>query len=672
MQILPGNGGGPAGAIYAEAYPDTDYATRIRNRRRIRLFLAVTGLCLLVSLSYTFLRPAIYESRASLLITTPVIDERAGDVSNAQHVELELQYLTGHAMLTGVLERLAASAPSVVDTSDLTPTDLEEMLAAVSVDNTNLIELVARGHDKERLPVVLDAWFDVYQDARTRAVTAESESASAEIGQQLVELEQKVAEKRQALDQFRKDSDIVSMERNENRILRKLSGLTESLNKATEEKVTAQARLGAIRAAVAAGRPVAGGNDSLTNLEDRLVDIQEQLKELENEFTPRYMSVDPVIKGLVRKRDLLEQEIRNKRRQGRQGALAQAEQDVASARQAVASLQRQLDEHKQQVMEFTTRFAEHEALQEELLALETAYRDAQDRQLQLQVNVRRQYPQINLKERAFLPESPSYPHYLRDAGISVAGSLLFGLLALFLYDFLNRPARQSGLPDIKPVFVTAEGTRLLNQAGDERLLAVNNAAAPALTHQLSRELAESEVQALLEAADPDARLLIACLLSGLEINEAQDLRWGDIDTGAGELHVDGKNRRVIPVTAPLAALVSECAASDVQADAAVWQDASGGPLGAADLAALVSCAAHDAGLTTPTEVTPEALRHTHLAYLVRQGIRLGDLAKLAGYISPTVLATYGVMSPPGAAVALDPDRFVYPALGSYSPAHQAH
>jgi uncharacterized protein involved in exopolysaccharide biosynthesis len=357
-------------------YPGHDYATGVRNRRRIRIFLSVVGLSLLISLSCTFIRPAIYESRASLLITPPVLDDRAGDVSNAQHVELELAYLTGHAMLTGVLEKLSVSRPPL-DTSGLTLTDLDEMLTAVSIDNTNLIELIARGPDKEQLPVVLDAWFDVYQAARTENITVESESASSEIEQQLEELKQKVAEKRQALDLFRKDSDIVSMERNENRILRKLSGLTESLNKATEEKVTAQAHLGAIRAAIAAGRPVASGHQqaSLTNLENRLVDIQEQLKELENEFTPRYMSVDPKIKGLVRKRDLLEQEIRNKRREGRQNTLASAEQVVASARQAVAILRRQLDEHKQQVMDFTTRFAEHEALQEELLQLETAYRE---------------------------------------------------------------------------------------------------------------------------------------------------------------------------------------------------------------------------------------------------------------------------------------------------------
>ncbi len=670
MQILPGNRGVHYGAVYPDDYTGQDYATSIRNRRRLRIFLSVVFLCLLVSLSYNFMRPAIYESRATLLVTPPVIDERAGDVSNTQHVELELQYLTGHALMTGILENVSASA-ALVDTSGLSLADLVGMLTAVSIENTNLIELTATGSDKELLPVLLDAWIDVYKSAHMESISAESESTSTEIERQIEDLKQRVAGKREALDQFRKDYDIVSMEREENRTLRKLSGLTDSLNKAAEEKVTAQARLTAIRAAIAQGRPVANahGQDSLASLEQRLVEIQEQLKELESEFTPRYMSVDPKIKGLVNKRDLLLQEIRNKRREGRQTSLAAAEQDVASSRQAVASIQRQLDEHKQLVMNFTTRFAEHEALQEELLQLETAYREAQDRQLQIQVNARRLYPQVRPKGHAFLPERPSYPNYLRDSGVSVAGSLLFGLLTLWFYDFLNRPARRSGISEINPVFVTAQGERLQHRNGDERSPAMINAPAPALAQQLSRELAESEVLVLLEVAGPDVRLLVACLLSGLGIEEVQNLHWGDIDVQVGELNVDGRNKRVIPITTPLFNFISDCIPVDAQDDAAVWQDSNGRPLGAGDLAALVSCAAHDAGLTTPSEVTPEALRHTYLAYLVRQGVRLSDLANVAGYIPPTVLATYGIISPPGAATALDTDKNIYPALQSYIHTH---
>jgi len=635
-----------------------------RNRRRIRIFLSALVVSLAITLSYTFLRPAIYESRATVLVTPPVIDDRAGDVANAQYVELELQFLTSHDLLSNVLEKL--STTGLLDNAPaLGLPELQEMLAAVSVENTNLIKLTARGPDKHLLPAVVNAWIDSYQGAHADVVKAESESDSTEIGQQLSELKSKVEEKRLALDQFRKDYDIVSMERNENQILKKLSGLTDSLNKANEEKVAAQSRLAAIRAAISEGRPVVNshGEDSLTNLEQRYVDIQEQLKELENEFTPRYMSVDPKIKGLVRKRELLEQEISNKRREGQQVALAEAEQDRASAQQAVASLQRQLDEQKQQVMDFTTRFAEHEALQEELLQLETAYREVQERQLQVQVNARRQYPQVMVKERAFLPAKPSYPDYMRDAGISVAVSLLAGLLLLWLYDFLTRPARHALAPDIKQVFVTSPEARMLDQMAGVRL--PQPTAAAALEQQLPRELSQAEVLELLRNAGPDTRLLIVCLLSGLTVAEAAALQWGDIDRVAGVIHVGGRNSRALSVTPPLLAAIEEFVPPAFNVDSPVWQGASGNPLEPGDLAAMLLYSAHDAGLMRPQDVTPEAVRHTYIAYLVRKGVRLNDLARLAGQLAPVTLAAYGVYSPPGAAVSLDSVESLYPVLQGF-------
>lgn len=655
----------PVGAVYPDSqYPGFDPVSLARNRRRILIFLSAVVASLAITLSYTFLRPAIYESNATVLVTPPVIDERAGDVTNAQYVELELQFLIGHTLLSRVLEKLSG-AGLLANTVDFTLPDLQEMLAVASVENTNLIRLTARGPDKHLLPEVVNTWIDSYRDAHGDAIKAESEADSTAIDQELGELQGKVEEKRLALDRFRKDYDIVSMERNENRILRKLSGLTESLNKANEEQVAAQARLGAIRDAISRGRPVVNsvGQDSLTNLEQRYVEIQEQLKELENEFTPRYMSVDPEIKGLVRKRELLEQEISNKHREGRQAALAEAEQDLASAQQAVASLQRQLDEHRQQAMDFTTRFAEHEALQSELLQLETAYRSVQDQQLQMQVNTRSQYPQIRVKERAFLSDRAVYPHYLRDAGISVVASLLASLLLLWLYDFLTRPASHPVTHDIKQVFMASPETRVPGRMDDMRL--PQSSAVPALEQQQPRELSPAEVMALLEAAGPDIRLLIACLLSGLTVEEAQALQWDDVDEAAGVIHVRGQSDRTLSVTPPLQAAIEAVVPAVSDVDAPVWQDASGKPRAPGDLAAMLLYTAHDAGLTRPPDVTPEAVRHTYIAYLVRKGVRLNDLARLAGQISPATLAAYGVYSPPGSAVALDSVELIYPVLRSF-------
>jgi uncharacterized protein involved in exopolysaccharide biosynthesis len=642
-------------------YADFNQTDTIRNRRRIRIFLSVVLISLLISLSWTLLRPAIYESRATLLVTPPLINERRGEVSNTQHVELELQYLAGHSLLARVLETLSL-ADSRDDAAGLVLPDLEEMLHAVPVENTNLVELTARGPGKELLPVVINAWIKVYQDTHADSIAAESASEITETEQQLDEVRQKVAEKRQELDQFRKDYDIVSMERNENRMLKQLSGMIDSLNKANEESVAAEARLGAIKTAIADGRPVVSehGKDSVTNLEQRLVEIKEELKELELEFTPHYMAIDPKIKGLVRKRDMLAGEIAAKQTAGQQIALAEAEQDLATAQQSVLSLQGQLDEQKQQVMEFTTRFAEHEALQEELLQLETLYREVQSRQLQNQVDHKRQYPQIEVKEPAFLPERPVYPDYLRDSGISVAASILLGLLVLWFYDFLNRPGRQSGPPQLHPVFVNAPQAHTLEQVKNEQLLGAQ--ITPALAHRMERELSVSEVLTLFKTADPKSRLLITLLLSGVSVEEISAMQVGDIDLSAPELSVKGLHERKIVMESAIAAVIAGCLPAESAADSPVCPGSNGSALDPGDLSALLTCAASDAGLFNPAEITPQALRHTYITWLVRQGVRLSELERVVGDMPPAVLAAYAPFSPPGSGVPLDSVARGYPAL----------
>jgi hypothetical protein len=67
-------------------------------------------------------------------------------------------------------------------------------------------------------------------------------------------------------------------------------------------------------------------------------------------------------------------------------------------------------------------------------------------------------------------------------------------------------------------------------------------------------------------------------------------------------------------------------------------------------------------MVNPAEVTPQALRHTYIAYLVRQGVRLSDLERITGYMPPTALAAYATLSPPGSGMSLDSVARDYPAL----------
>jgi hypothetical protein len=53
---------------------------------------------------------------------------------------------------------------------------------------------------------------------------------------------------------------------------------------------------------------------------------------------------------------------------------------------------------------------------------------------------------------------------------------------------------------------------------------------------------------------------------------------------------------------------------------------------------MLTCAALDAGLAGAAGISAEALRHTGIAWLVRQGLRFSELAGLVGRPSAEALA----------------------------------
>jgi polysaccharide biosynthesis transport protein len=89
---------------------------------------------------------------------------------------------------------------------------------------------------------------------------------------------------------------------------------------------------------------------------------------------------------------------------------------------------------------------------------------------------------------------------------------------------------------------------------------------------------------------------------------------------------------------------------------------SGAPPTVDDVAAQVMCAAYDAGLDAADEVTPRTLRHTYLAYLLRQGVRFADLGRIVGRLPQNEMALYMRLASPQTRVPFEQIDPVLPGL----------
>jgi hypothetical protein len=266
-----------------------------------------------------------------------------------------------------------------------------------------------------------------------------------------------------------------------------------------------------------------------------------------------------------------------------------------------------------------------------------------------------------------VPQTAWRPDYGRDALLSVVGSLLLALLATWLVELFNRsdpqPAVVIAQPIAYPMMVGASG----NMPQMHEALAAQ--ARPALSAEpvgllpsgtnFPRELAEQEIAALLDASTGRARLAAMLLLSGLTLDEIVALTPEDLDRASHRVRLQGVSPRTIELAEPVWAALDHLGNAP---GARILADESGRAPTAEDIAPEIFYAAHDAGIVRPSEVTPEALRHSYLAFLVRQGIRLGDLVRIVGRLTPERAAAYGDLAPPGERIALEAVNRLMPGM----------
>jgi polysaccharide biosynthesis transport protein len=178
---------------------------------------------------------------------------------------------------------------------------------------------------------------------------------------------------------------------------------------------------------------------------------------------------------------------------------------------------------------------------------------------------------------------------------------------------------------------------------------------------LTRELADAEVKSLL-AAGEDARLVCVAMLMGLTADELVALQWDAVELGGNIIRIPGNSAREFALEEPLRGLIVARQNASTGTTGTLLHAPDGAPMSVPEVARLVLYAAYDAGLERPHEVTPAVLRHTYLAFLLRQGIRLSDLGRIAGHIPQAELVGYMQLADSSARLPIAKIERTLPAL----------
>jgi integrase len=161
---------------------------------------------------------------------------------------------------------------------------------------------------------------------------------------------------------------------------------------------------------------------------------------------------------------------------------------------------------------------------------------------------------------------------------------------------------------------------------------------------------------LFVASDSEFRGILALLLSGLTAGEVVALKRGDLDRVNGVVRIEGEVARAIVLPPSLLPWLPTTMTPE---DAPLFVAPGDRPLAETTVATALLYAAHDANLDDADSVTPDALRHTYIAFLVRQGMRFAELARVVGTLPADRLAAYRRLAPAGTAGA---PELVLPAV----------
>lgn len=660
--------------------PDTTRPTQRGNRRRLIVFLGVLLVAGAASLAYTYSRPPEYRAAARIQVNPGAVQvESLKPLGGSQGMDAqrplltELQVLTSRPVVEAAAKRLSAPLGSRVAALGEDPvTAMQSALKAAPAGESDVVELSGTGGDPELIAALVNAVIGTYRERLEQTHREMSSESLERVNEELAKVQARVAEKRRFAEDFRQRHNVVSLDREENQLLARTRGQATALNNANEKLATAEGRLRSLEESAAAGRSVvrARDNPTLANLEQRASKIREDLRELERSYTSTYLDRDNKVVSQRNRLAELERQIETERNRYQEMSIAEAREEVTTAREAVSRIQQQIASDRVAVQAFAARFNEYKVLQEELAQLESLQRDTVQRKIKLEAGERARRPSVRILEAATVPQTPWRPDYARDALLSVIGSLMLALLVTWLVELFNRADPQPAVVIAQPVpYPMVVGAGGLAPATLDALAArappALARAAPGLLPAGSpvaafpRELGADEVGALLAASTGRARAAAMLLLCGLTGDEIAALGRDDFDATLRRIRVGGGSPRIVELPEVVASALQGLPADP---GSPLFANETGSPPASDDFALEIFYAAHDAGIARPGEVTPDALRHGYIAFLARQGMRLSDLAGIVGRLSPELAAAYGDLAPTGERIALERVKRAIPGL----------
>ncbi|TWX67630.1 tyrosine-type recombinase/integrase [Colwellia sp. C1TZA3] len=613
---------------------DANIQNEMLQAKKWKVLIGTFLLVLLSALILVWTRDNTFESQATIQLSTTQIPGGQSSATLMIDSLQNQQRLTSNSILKAVNHSIRVNY-GIQSNVEL----LSKMLSA-ELQSGQIINLKATGSNPEQLKPILSAWLEEYLHAFSAERNNNNSDSILRISNMLTALEEKISQQKIVLIVYSQDNDIVSLERDENKILNKVNSLEKLLHVAEQDYLNQQEIVNRINYAEKEDRLILHPKDEVIigTIKQNIAEIENQLSDFSEQYTQKYMEKDPRIISMQKTLLNLQNQLEEQSILSQTMYVKEANNNLLVAKSKVSLLTEQLDTLSVKAQTFNYSLKEYTRLNDSLNQLVTQAQTLQD-SLLVQEMQQVANSQFNVLEYPFVPSYPIAPNNQRDSLISVLVAVVISLLALFLFSYIVRQKQVSTL--------VANYTMDLNAVSDKRLL-LNQKKAQVSLNQTSQGLLEQKIgienfrllsteecQKLLHFASKQGQLIILLLLSGVNIKELLEVKLNDFELENNTLKIQSLFARNIALSNEVSVLVAEIMKYKNTQDSIFDENYS-----LEELSHLIINSAHDAKLNEPEEISLENLRHTYLTFLLGQGLKLNDLEKTAGYINPTQLALY--------------------------------
>lgn len=629
------------------------------QKQRWWVLLGTFMLVLILANIYVWSRPEIYQSKAIIHFSYPQQMGQELSTVPIEQISINQQRLTSFNVLKSLSNTLYTSKGII-----LSAEQLAGMLSTTGQVASRIIALQASGQEPDVLAPVLSTWLELYLALLEKETSNNTSQGLLIIEAKLAVLEEKIIEQTTQLQEYSKDNNIISLERDENRILNRLKGLGKSIDEAEVQAVEAQSALDSIEKAFANGKSLTQPQDqeSIRTSRSAVASITAQLAEFAERYTPEYMALDPNIVALNRKHTEAKANLERNIGQSQSLYVEQSERKLEDAKNNSEQLHQQLQALSAQAQDFNQKLENYRRQDRSLKQLESQAQNLKDRLIEEEVE-KPFVARVSVLERPFVPNYPIAPNYLLDSLIGAGLAAIAALFSLLIFSFIVRQKHPATTFTSYNVVASQSDSEIPTLGQNAQLQGelphVNQPLqiqqnVPASKTQM-RLLSERECQLLFEYANRQGKVAIALLLSGVSCNELENIELEAFNHSNKCLNMQGTHCRVIALSNVLASLVKEIS-SQQNPPGLIWTE----KLELADFTQLIINAGHDAEIAYPEQLSIEVLRHTYLTYLVTQGARLNDLEHVAGYLSPTELAQYRAVNRHGKSIEIEKVSSTFP------------